>query len=48
MKRKIEEHYGENIIVAKINRKPNVVTFTTTASIIFTKNLERMIVQVKR
>ena len=31
MKRKIEEHYGENIIIAKINRKPNVITFTTTA-----------------
>ena len=34
MKRKIEEHYRENITIAKINGKPNVqiVTFTTTAS----------------
>jgi len=32
IKRKIEEYYKENIIITKINGKPNVVTFTTTVS----------------
>jgi len=27
-----KEHYGENVIIAKINWKPNVVTFTNTTS----------------
>ena len=32
MKKKIKDHYGDDIIIAEINGKSNVVTFTTTAS----------------
>ena len=32
MKKRIKDHYGGNIIIAEINGKSNVVTFTTTAS----------------
>ncbi len=32
MKQKIEDHYGDSIIIAEINGKSNVVTFTATAS----------------
>ena len=32
MKKKIKDHYGNDIIIAEINGKSNVVTFTTTAS----------------
>ena len=30
MKKKIKDHYGDDIIIAEINGKSNVVTFTTT------------------
>ena len=32
MKKMIKDHYGNEIIIAEINGKSNVVTFTTTAS----------------
>ena len=32
MKKMIKDHYGDEIIIAEINGKSNVVTFTTTAS----------------
>ena len=32
MKKRIKDHYGDDIIIAEINGKSNVVTFTTTAS----------------
>ena len=32
MKRRIKDHYGDEIIITEINGKPNVVTFTNTAS----------------
>ena len=32
MKKMIKNHYGDEIIIAEINGKSNVVTFTTTAS----------------
>jgi len=33
-KRRIKEHYGENIIIAGINGKPNVVTFINTHKLV--------------
>ena len=32
MQQKLKEHFGENIILAEINGKPNVVTFRNTAN----------------
>jgi hypothetical protein len=32
MKKKIKDHYDDNILITEINGKSNVVTFTTTAS----------------
>ena len=31
-KKKIKDHYGDEIIIAEINKKYNVMTFITTAS----------------
>ena len=32
MEKRIKDHYGDDIIIAEINEKSNVVTFTATAS----------------
>lgn len=34
MKKRIKDHYGDDIIITEVNGKPNVVTFTATASIL--------------
>ena len=51
MKKKIKDHYGDDIIIAEINGKSNVVTFTTTASkfsMIFISKLKRTTAWKKR
>ena len=35
MKKRITEHFGNNVIIAEINGKPNVVTLRSNAAFIF-------------